>query len=231
MALIRFPEGQQRSGSAGGTVYSHNRYGAYVRARSIPVNPQTARQTAIRTALKNLTTRWLSTLTQTQRDSWDLYASNLGWVNKFGDAINLTGQAHYLRSNSVRIQAGLGIVDDGPTVFTLPEAPYVFNVSASEAAQQVFVAFDNTEGWANEDDAALLLFQGKPRGAARNFFNGPWRYIGKVDGDSGTPPTSPTTPDTAWPFVEDHRMTVYGRVTRADGRLSEKVSDDFFCAA
>jgi hypothetical protein len=125
----------------------------------------------------------------------------------------------------------LDIVDDGPTVFTLPEAPYTFVATCSEAAQTVSLAYDNAETWANEDDAALLLFQGQPRGAARNFFNGPYRYIGKVEGDSGTPPTSPATPATAWPYVEGQRIKVYGRVTRADGRLSEQVFDDLFCVA
>ena len=61
MALIRYAEGQQRSGSIGASVYSHNRYGAYIRARSVPVNPNTDRQVAIRNAIRALTIAWGNT--------------------------------------------------------------------------------------------------------------------------------------------------------------------------
>jgi len=231
MALVRFPEGQQRSGSTGGAVFSHNRYGAYIRARSIPVNPQTARQTAMRNYTRNLAIRWYATLTVDQRAAWDLYADDVGWQNKFGESVKLTGLNHYVRGNSVRLQAGLTIVDDGPVVFNLPEAPYVFTCSISEAAQQVSVAYANTEAWANEDDAAMLIYMGKPRGPARNFFNGPWRYVGLVEGDSVTPPTSPATPAVAWPCAKDQRVTCYARAVRADARLSLDTRSDLFCGA
>ena len=51
---VVLPEGQQRSGSIGGATWSHNSSGAYIRARSIPVNPNTDRQNAVRVAVRNL---------------------------------------------------------------------------------------------------------------------------------------------------------------------------------
>ena len=231
MALVRFPEGQQRSGSTGGAVFSHNRYGAYIRSRSTPVNPQTARQTAMRNYTRNLSIRWYAVLTAAQRDGWDLYAANVGWQNKFGESVNLTGLNHYVRGNSVRLQAGLVYIDDAPTVFNLPEAPYLFVCSISEAAQVVSVTFDPTEPWAVEDGGALAIYMGKPRGPARKFFNGPWRYIGLVEGNSITPPVSPVTPAVAWPCAELQRVTCYARAVRADARLSLDARSDLFCDA
>lgn len=77
MTLIRFAEGQQRSGSIGATVHSHNRFGQYIRARSVPVNPNTARQVIARNAARSIMIAWQNTLTQDQRDAWNVYAANL----------------------------------------------------------------------------------------------------------------------------------------------------------
>ena len=41
------------SGSLSGVTYSHNRGGAYTRNRSIPVNPNTVQQQAVRNAFSS----------------------------------------------------------------------------------------------------------------------------------------------------------------------------------
>jgi hypothetical protein len=231
MALIRYAEGQQRSGSLGSSVYSHNRFGQYIRARSIPVNPNTTRQSAARQALRDLTAAWSGTLTQAQRDQWTAYAAAIPWKNRLGDDTHLTGLAMYLRSNAAIRNAGLSDVDDGPAILTLPAGPTVLTATASEATQNLSVAFDNGEDWAGEDDAALLVHMGIPQGAGRTFFGGPYRYAGKVDGDSLSPPSSPA--DIAAPFVfqEGQRIWIKARVIRADGRLSDYVAYNFLGSA
>jgi len=231
MALVVLPEGTQVSGSIGGTTYSHNRYGAYKRNRSVPVNPNTDRQVAIRNILRNLAIAWGQTLTQTQRDAWTVYAANVPWVNHLGQPINLTGEAHYIRSNAPRVQAGLPRVDDGPTIFELAQAEASLACTGSEATQVFTLTFDDTADWCDEDDAAELLSMGIPQDASIAFFNGPWRTLSPILGDSVAPPASPVNPATVWPFAQGQRIWIRTRITRADGRLSEFAQVNFLAAA
>lgn len=231
MALVVLPEGTQISGSIGGTTWSRNRYGAYKRSRSVPVNPNTDRQAAIRVILRNLSIAWGQTLTQDQRDAWDLYGSNIDWVNKLGQPINLTGEVHYIRSNAPRLQCGLARVDDAPTIFDLAAAEQGLACTASEATQQLSMSYDDSADWCSEDGAAEFVQMGMPVDASIKYFGGPWRALACIEGDSMTPPSSPYTPAVAWPIAQGQRIWVRTRVGRADGRLSEFAQVNFLAAA
>jgi len=231
MALIRFAEGQQRSGSIGGSTYSHNRYGAYIRNRSIPVNPNTDRQVEMRNVIRGLTIAWQNTLTQFQRDWWDTYGDVVPWTNKFGDTVYLTGLSHYVRYNSVLVQSGFTRRDDGPTVYNLAPAEDALVVTASEATQLLSAAYDDTAAWADETGSYQFFTMGIPQNASRTFFGGPWRLAGYVAGVTGAPPASPTPLNAPWPIVEGQRIWVRTRIARADGRLSQFAQYNFLCAA
>jgi len=234
MALIRFPEGQQRSGSAGGTVFSHNRYGAYIRARSIPVNPSTDRQVLVRNAVRALAIAWNQDLTPVQRTMWELYGENVAWTNRFGDTVYLTGMAHYIRSNTVRIQCGLARVDNGSGIFNLAPAELGLSASGSEATGLVSLVSDVVgHAWAAEDGGFQAYYMGRPQNAGINFFGGPYRLIGCQEGKA-TPngdPTSPWPQPAPWPMQEGQRVWIRSRIGRADGRLSDLAQCTFHCAA
>lgn len=231
--LVVLPEGQQRSGSAGGSVWSRNRYGAYVRNRSVPVNPNTDRQGVVRNSVKALTIAWQNTLTQAQRDAWDVYAKNVSWLNKLGQPVNLTGLNHYVRSNAPRALCSLARLDAAPTVFNLAAAELNLSCVASEAAQTLVFSFDDTADWCSEDGAFQIFSMGMPQNASIKYFGGPFRFTVCLPGDSVAPQTSPAapvaTPD--WPFAADQRVWIQSRIGRADGRLSELARANFLCVA
>lgn len=233
MALVVLPEGTQISGSIGGTVWSHNRYGAYKRNRSIPVNPNTDRQVAIRNFVKNLTIAWQNTLTQQQRNQWDTYAANVDWLNKLGQTVNLTGLNHYVRSNVPRLQVGLARVDGGPPIFNLATAEQNLGGTGTEAGQQVSVSFDDTAAWTTETGGFEAFYLGIPQNAAIKFFGGPWRLLHAEFGQDAPngEPSSPHIVAACWPIAEDQRLWVSSRIGRADGRLSEIARVNFLCAA
>lgn len=233
MALVVLPEGQQRSGSIGGTVWSRNSAGAYIRNRSVPVNPNTDRQVAVRNYVKNLTIRWANTLTQNQRDAWDVYAANVDWLNALGQVIHLTGLNHYVRSNVPRQQSTLAEVDDAPVIFNLAVAEQALAGSASEATQQVEVSYDDTADWCSEAGGFEAFYMGIPQNASIKFFGGPWRLMGSilgVDSPNGEPSSPDLMPQT-WPFGEGNRIWIRSRIGRADGRLSEIARVNFLAAA
>lgn len=111
--LIRSGMGMQLSGSVGGVTAARNRYGAYLRNRTVPVNPGTARQLAARAAFSGATLRW-ATLTDAQRQGWQAYATGTPLVNKLGETITLSASAMYVRTNAFRLQTIGGLVDDAP---------------------------------------------------------------------------------------------------------------------
>lgn len=232
--LIRYAEGQQRSGSLGGTVASHNRHGAYYRARTVPVNPATDRQVAARNRMDYLVDAWQSSLTQDQRDAWEQYAAGTPWVNKLGDTTYLTGLNMYIRTNTLVLQVGGTDIDTAPAIMGVAAAEQALAVVATEASQALAIAFDDTAVWCDEDGSHQAVYMGRPVNACVKYFGGPYRYVASIDGDSVAPPTSPyaiISANVPWAFVEGQRVWCRTRIIRADGRVSPFAQDNFLTSA
>lgn len=229
MALIVHPEGTQVSGSIGGTTFSHNRFGAYKRNRSIPVNPNTARQVAVRNAVRAITIAWANTLTQALRDAWQVYAANVPWTNRLGQSVFLTGLNMYVRTNTPRVQNAIPRVDVAPTIFDLATAELELAVTASAATQDLTITGAAGADWVGEADAWQFFFMGRPQNPGIQFFGGPYRQLTAVPGAG--PPPFPVVIAAAFPFAEGQRIWVRSRITRGDGRLSEFAEVNFLGAA
>lgn len=191
MALIRFAEGQQRSGAIGASVYSHNRFGAYIRSRSIPVNPNSTAQALIRASMLAAQAAWQD-LAEVNRALWEGYADSVSWKNRFGDTVKLTDQQHFLRVAALARYVGLGAnFDNPPSEMRLPAPDETVTASAPAGGPAVAIAFGAaTDAWKAAAGNYLLVFIGRERGPKVNYYGGPYRYMGKVQGAS-TPPTSP----------------------------------------
>ena len=217
----------QASGSTGGLVASHNRGGMYFRARSIPVNPGSAQQQSVRTAMSNLVTAWSQTLTTAQRAAWEVYATNVPVVNAVGDTIQLSGINMYCRSNVSRLQVGVNPVNDGPTTYdTGSFTPVLF--TADPIPPQYQITIDNSDDWANEDDAFMLVYGSRPQGVGINYFKGPYRKVDGFSGSIASPPVNAQTCVPAFTFTTGQKVFLQVRVSRADGRLSgvQRISDE-----
>jgi len=232
MALVKYGGGIVGiSGSIAGNTHARNRFGNYIRSRTKPVNPNTAAQQSIKASMAALTTRWAQTLTAAQRTAWNLYGASVAMKNRLGETVNLTGFNHYIRSNSWLQHVGGTLVDAAPTIFELPGQDPTLAVTASEATQILSVAYDDSLAWDNEDDGFLIVYQGQPQNAQRNFFNGPWKELDNVAGATAAPVASPLAAAAVFAIAEGQRLWVYARILLADGRLSEKFRADAFCAA
>lgn len=221
----------EASGSVSGSTYSHNRYGMYIRNRSTPVNPNTDRQSSARSRFSQLAAYWNNDLTEAQRTAWRLYGSSVPMPNALGDSVYLTGFSHFLRSNCQQLQCLAAIVDDGPTIFTLPQPDSTVTPSISEAAQTVSFTFDTGLDWVSEDGAFIQVEMSQPRSPSRLFIGGPYRWAGDVPGNSTTPPTSPQTVPCPFVATEGQRVEIRFRIGRSDGRLSAPFSKTILVAA
>lgn len=213
MALFIYNEGAI-SGKVGGRVYSHNRGGAYCRAFKIPTNPQSAFQTAVRNGVSSLTTRWSGTLTIAQRTAWETYAQNVTVTNRVGAQIKLSGLNMYVRSNTPRLQAGMALVDSAPTIF---DTGSQLGGSLTFTGATNFGTLTLTTGqtWTGSG-AAALLYLSRAQNNAINFFKGPYRLAGTLNGNTAANVI-------ALPFIAGPAGSkLFGRliVSRSDGRLS-----------
>lgn len=188
--LYRGPMGGgAASGRVGALVAAHNSGGQYMRARTTPTNPRTDQQQGVRNALATLSNRFVTVLTPSQREGWKNQGVNGSYRNRLGDSITLSAIAAYLRANTARLQAGDGPVDDAPPVYVDTNLTLPF--STITAPTTLSVAFDDGDDWANQADGHLYIYASRPQNPSVNFFNGPYRLLGAVDGITPAPPTSP----------------------------------------
>jgi len=232
MALVQYGGGiLGMRGSVGGQVHSKNRFGNYIRARTVPVNPNTQRQSTMRAIVASLATYWSATLSVAERAAWEVYAASITFTNKLGEQVNLTGFNHFVRSNSFALQNGGAVVAAGPTTLTLPGEDPTFAVTISEATQELTVVFDDTLAWANADGGLMGVYCSKPQSAGTSFITGPWKLAGTIDGATAVPPATPATIDSPWPIAEGQVIAVRARLMEVDGRLSDHFLSQFIVAA
>ncbi|MCK5601254.1 hypothetical protein KAR91_05285 [Candidatus Pacearchaeota archaeon] len=131
----------------------------------------------------------------------------------------------------IRKQTTSTLIDDGPVVFELPAQDPTFAIAASEATQDISYTYDVTMDWATEDGAFMFLFSGKPQNPQRNFFAGPWRITARLSGVDPGPLISPIATESEYAIAEGQRIWCYGRISRADGRISLPFRDSVLVGA
>lgn len=84
----------QISGSVGGTVFSHNRFGPYMRRRAVPVTSTTPAALAAKAALAAGSTAWQA-MAAADKLAWNAWALVNPVINSLGQAQTLTGHQAY----------------------------------------------------------------------------------------------------------------------------------------
>jgi hypothetical protein len=104
-----------RSGSYQGITSSRNRHGQYVRSRSIPVNPRSPEQGAVRGRMSAQAAAWRA-ITSAQRAGWEDLALQMTRSDSLGQSYTLNGFAAFLSVNLNRLAAGDAVVTDAPAM-------------------------------------------------------------------------------------------------------------------
>ena len=177
------PASAEARGTIGGTVFSRNRYGLYMRSGASPVQPRTPGQIAARSAFTAMSQRWRDTLTATLRAAWEDYASLTPLTDVFGDKMYLTGNAMYCRFNSRWYARGGTPVDIAPV--TPGQAPMIMlTITGTKAAG---IELTNYLPWLLTADRLSILKCAAPVSQARNFFNGPFTHLYWYPADTPRP--------------------------------------------
>lgn len=165
MALVKFPEGQQRSGKQGGIVWSRNRFGAYARNRAVPVNPDSSKQRTVRNQFSQNAKAW-SNLSITYRDAWNQMAANLPRKNRLGDTIFLTGAQQFQSSNQAL--ASFGVSVELPTYVTPVPYPTDVITGVSSGLTLSTVAGDTPSSYGILIEATRGVSQGVTAGTVKS---------------------------------------------------------------
>jgi len=129
----------QISGSIGATVFSHNRYGSYVRLRTVPTNPKTAYQLGIRAILSACSSAWKA-LDDASKVAWAAWAQTNPINDRLGMQQVLAPNVAYIGLNSRIIQAG-GAAIDVPPVTDAPQPLLTLSLDADIGAGDVQVTY------------------------------------------------------------------------------------------
>ena len=153
------------SGKSGGTVFSHNRGGSYVRRWAKPTNAQSAAQTAMRSIFGNVAKFWGS-LSQNETDVWQEEAANVTKTDAFGDQRTLNGFEYFMQVNYNRIHGmGLPMLRLPIEKFVLPSVKFLGNEMKKD--DNIKIRFSN--GTQGAEFVASLGFAVVPQGQNRNY--------------------------------------------------------------
>lgn len=107
------------SGSIGGTTYSRNKGGAYMRFRAIPVTSTTPEAMAAKTRMSAASQAW-QVLTEGERDAWSQWANANPITNALGNPVTLSGAMAYIGIRARLVLAGQTILTEPPIVSAPP---------------------------------------------------------------------------------------------------------------
>lgn len=190
----------QASGSVAGSTYSHNRYGAYLRNRAMPVNPSSTKQQQIRSKFASLSQGWRA-LTAAQRLEWNTQAPNIVLYDSLGQQYSPTGQQFYIGINQVRLLVGLATTSTPPAQQTQAVITSGSCVSTGSTGVQT-VTFAPAIG----TGAYYILRATAPQSAGKTFIpRSAYKDVAYLTNSD----TSPYVATTAW-------AAIFGGLTTSD---------------
>jgi len=208
------------SGSVGGCTYSRNRFGPYVRNRSLPVNPNSASQVTIRQIFADLAIAWNVDLDASERAAWKAYADNVPTrTDPVLGPIFGTGMNAFIAANAPRIQFGGAVlrIDAAPVIFNKTELNVVTGLSDVNPPDETKIAHALADEWNDAVGGYLFVSYAPPVNQTVNFYKGPFRFTDTIEAISAATPFTGATP-----FPASVGQRVFCRIIAStpDGRLS-----------
>ena len=170
------------SGSIGGVVFSRNRGGAYVRNRSIPVDPNTQSQQNVRSILATQSASWADQ-TDAVRAAFANWAVQNPVINALGNSILLSGQQAFVQLNARLALNGDTLLTE-PPIINAPDGLASLVLDADIGVGDVDLTFTVTPTPAN---VKLWILAAVVNSAGVKYVRNLFRFIGV----SGTAEASP----------------------------------------
>jgi hypothetical protein len=136
------------SGSVGGTTFSTNRFGPYMRRRTIPTNPNTAFQVLARNRLQTVSQAWQA-LDPDEQEAWRQWAQTNPIVNTLGQPQVLAGHQAFAQINSRLLAMSQALIDTPPAI-PAPVPLLTASVASSAGGGTCAITFTATPLGAND---------------------------------------------------------------------------------
>jgi hypothetical protein len=217
MALVQYAAGiSGMSGAVAGSVYSHNRGGAYVRRRSVPTNPNSQRQQDQRAIFGIGSAVW-KILSPAQKEAWRARTQTHPVVNRFGASIILSAQQQF-----VQLYSNTATYDPTSLPLGAPPADPVYVLPVTDGADLVGSAGAETLTYDTGAARALgditVIFASPPMSRGRVFAKNLMRLV-LVDTAAGV-----VAPGTTIDFSAAY-FPVWGALT---GTINKRIIADFY---
>lgn len=157
------------SGKLNGTVFSRNKGGHYMRSKSMPSNPRTSFQSAVRARFGAIAQLW-GALTEAQREAWRAIASEFPYTNRLGDTKILSGFALHQKLNTNLAIIGQSFVSNPPELVS-PNSPIRIQLDASEAEEEFILTGEFTQSVAAVPSTVVIMATPPLRVGVSNFNN------------------------------------------------------------
>ncbi len=222
----------QISGSIAGTTYSRNRYGQYIRNRSVPVASHTEYATNAKARLGAASEQWRN-LTNEERLSWQAWANN----NPITDVL---GQTRILAGNAAFNQINTRLQLIGEEMLTLPPsdppplAPLPFTIAPHAPAPGTVgaeLAFDQDPAL-NERWTQLYVTAAVVHSQGINYVENLLKFLGYYPNDEPEPSDSVAISNELFErfgvLEEGYKVVVYAaRIDPDTGLLSSRYRSEW----
>lgn len=158
------------SGKSGGSIFSFNRAGSYVRRWAKPVNRQSAKQTKMRSIWGSVAQNW-GKLSPEDVKLWEESAKNVQVTDGFGESRTLTGFNYFQRVNQNRIHSmGIGATDIPLGNVPLPSAKIErFELDFTKSAEHISTEIQFLDGEPNTNYVVTIGYAIVPPNSNRGY--------------------------------------------------------------
>jgi len=210
MALVKFSAVvAEARGKEGGTIFSRNASGGYIKTKVTPTNPRTVYQQEQRGLMGSIAQSWkgLSRAVQTQ---WKSFAEQVPQTNVFGDQIVLSGFNAYVRSSRNLSVLGMPPLQ---TPGAVPSFPNLSNVALTAGGTKIELSFD-VNGDASTVNSVVDATPGV--GAGKSFVNNLYRMVAPLAEELASPIDFTTQYNDRFGALPLNGMLVYARIRLID---------------
>ncbi len=220
MAVIKYITPTQPASSTNGNTFYKNGGQLCMRSRAYPLPNQSQAHIVPMNAIAILSMLWESPLTNADRIAWGNYAFATPLTDAYGNPRFVKGYAHFMRVNRPLLQHGLPLQLLPPATTGLPTFTAA-SLATISGTTTVKVTITNTDPWANQTGAHMMLWISRQRSPRRLYPPEVYKPLGTVPGNGTTPPTNDQTFVNPWGFVKDTASQwLRGSVIDINGRLS-----------
>lgn len=171
-------------GKLGGHVFTKTKSGATMRTKVTPVNPQTSAQASARSRLGGNSQAW-GTLSEEQRESWQVRAKETSKTNVFGDQYFPSGKNLFTSLNNNLLLIGEQTIDVAPA---MAQMPFIVELTLGIVASPKSISIEF--GYSGSVDNHYIVYE-----ATNGFSQGRYNFDGTYRHIGSTQVSSPFTPE------------------------------------